>query len=192
MKHTAIPMRQRILDVAAKLFAQRGFSGTSIRDIAAELDIANPSIYHHFKSKEEILEQLLIEPQQRMALVMNETSGENPEESAAKLIDALLGALEAHGGIALAAMREAGHLSASLDSAVSQMQPAIHAAFCKLAAQDNTALRAVMAVAAVQSAMQDLTRNSKTEKQFVTRLAAARPAIIALAVRLLREPLILK
>jgi AcrR family transcriptional regulator len=43
--------RQRILEVAAGLFAERGFDGATIRDISSKLGIANPSLYYHFKSK---------------------------------------------------------------------------------------------------------------------------------------------
>jgi AcrR family transcriptional regulator len=47
--------RERILDVALDLFTDQGFDGTSMREIAARLDISKPAIYHHFASKEEIL-----------------------------------------------------------------------------------------------------------------------------------------
>jgi AcrR family transcriptional regulator len=189
MKQNATPTRQRILDAAAKLFAERGFSSTSIRDIAAELDIANPSIYHHFRSKEEILEELLAIPRQQLATVIDEIQTGDPEQDAIMLIGMLLDAVEVHGGIALAAMREAGPFSSALEGTISRMQPSIHAAFRKLAAPDNPDLRSIMAVAAVQGAMQNLMHGLKTEKQFAKELSAAKPAIIALAMRILRGPL---
>lgn len=48
--------RQLILDEAAKLFRQKGFSGTSMRDLAGEVGIEAASMYNHIKSKDEILE----------------------------------------------------------------------------------------------------------------------------------------
>lgn len=48
--------RQLILDEAAKLFKQKGFAGTSMRDLAGEVGIEAASMYNHIKSKDEILE----------------------------------------------------------------------------------------------------------------------------------------
>lgn len=45
----------RTLDVAVRLFAEQGYAGTSVRDIARELGIEPSSLYNHFPSKEDIL-----------------------------------------------------------------------------------------------------------------------------------------
>jgi len=47
--------RQQLLDVAARLFRDRGFHVTSMRDIAHEVGMLSGSIYYHFPSKEELL-----------------------------------------------------------------------------------------------------------------------------------------
>ncbi|WP_250460976.1 TetR/AcrR family transcriptional regulator [Microbulbifer litoralis] len=47
--------RGRLLNAAARLFEQKGFARTTVRDIAAEVGILSGSIFHHFASKEEIL-----------------------------------------------------------------------------------------------------------------------------------------
>lgn len=47
--------RQQLLDVAARLFRERGFHVTSMRDIAHEVGMLSGSIYYHFSSKEELL-----------------------------------------------------------------------------------------------------------------------------------------
>lgn len=49
----------RILAEAAALFAQRGFHGTSTRDIAAAVGVRQPSLFHHFATKQAILAELL-------------------------------------------------------------------------------------------------------------------------------------
>jgi AcrR family transcriptional regulator len=47
--------RQQLLDVAARLFRERGYHVTSMRDIAREVGMLPGSIYYHFPSKEEML-----------------------------------------------------------------------------------------------------------------------------------------
>jgi AcrR family transcriptional regulator len=47
--------RERILEEAVSLFYARGFTGTTLDDIAAELGVTKPFIYTHFKSKNELL-----------------------------------------------------------------------------------------------------------------------------------------
>ena len=54
-----VDTRQRILQAAAALFARSGFHGTSTRDIAAEVGIRQPSLFHHFSSKQAMLAELL-------------------------------------------------------------------------------------------------------------------------------------
>lgn len=53
------PTRLRILDNAARLFRERGYGGTSQRDIAAACGIQAGSLYYHFASKEEVLAEVL-------------------------------------------------------------------------------------------------------------------------------------
>ena len=55
-KRTNSLKRQLILDEAAKLFKLKGFGGTSMRDLAAQVGMEAASMYNHIKSKDEILE----------------------------------------------------------------------------------------------------------------------------------------
>jgi TetR/AcrR family transcriptional regulator, cholesterol catabolism regulator len=52
----SISRKEQILQTSAKLFKEKGYASTSMRDIATELGIEAASLYHHIKSKEEILE----------------------------------------------------------------------------------------------------------------------------------------
>jgi len=53
--------RQRILDSAIKVFADKGYHGTRISDIAREAEIAYGLVYHYFKNKEDILDAIFVE-----------------------------------------------------------------------------------------------------------------------------------
>ncbi len=52
---TKIFRKAEILEQAARLFLERGFKSTSVRDIAAAVGIEASSLYSHIKSKEDIL-----------------------------------------------------------------------------------------------------------------------------------------
>ncbi|WP_286830733.1 MULTISPECIES: TetR/AcrR family transcriptional regulator [Kordiimonas] len=49
------PAKERILKEAIDLFYEKGFERTTVRDIAARAGILSGSLFHHFKSKQEIL-----------------------------------------------------------------------------------------------------------------------------------------
>lgn len=59
---TANTTRRRILDAARELFANHGYAGTSVRMIARHCGISDPAIHYHFRSKSEIYQALLVEP----------------------------------------------------------------------------------------------------------------------------------
>lgn len=48
-------LRQRIIEVALEAFAARGFEATTTVDIADTLQMTGPSLYHYFRTKEELL-----------------------------------------------------------------------------------------------------------------------------------------
>jgi AcrR family transcriptional regulator len=50
---------QRILDSAEQCFAQSGYAGTSLRQVAAQVGIREPGLYRHFASKEALYKQVL-------------------------------------------------------------------------------------------------------------------------------------
>lgn len=57
--------KQGILDVAQRLFYQKGFEQTSVQDILSVLRCSKGSFYHHFESKMAVLETLCIERAQK-------------------------------------------------------------------------------------------------------------------------------
>jgi AcrR family transcriptional regulator len=48
--------RDRVVDVAVKVFTERGYDGTSMADIAAAMGVHKSSIYHHIAGKEQLLD----------------------------------------------------------------------------------------------------------------------------------------
>jgi AcrR family transcriptional regulator len=50
--------KEVIAKTAAKLFLQKGFSATSMRDIAVEIGVEAPSLYNHISSKTELLQEI--------------------------------------------------------------------------------------------------------------------------------------
>lgn len=49
---TGVQRRQQLLDVGRKLFAEKGFEGTSVEEIAASAQVSKPVVYEHFGGKE--------------------------------------------------------------------------------------------------------------------------------------------
>jgi AcrR family transcriptional regulator len=47
--------REELTRIAARLFAAKGYQGTSLADLAQELGVQKPSLYHHIASKEDLL-----------------------------------------------------------------------------------------------------------------------------------------
>ena len=55
------PTKQRILESAIHLFAKKGYTETTVRELAALVGVKEASIYNHFSSKNSILEHILEE-----------------------------------------------------------------------------------------------------------------------------------
>ena len=47
--------REELTRIAARLFAERGYQGTSLADLAEALGVQKPSLYHHIEAKEDLL-----------------------------------------------------------------------------------------------------------------------------------------
>jgi TetR/AcrR family transcriptional regulator, cholesterol catabolism regulator len=51
--------REEILAVAARVFAEKGILNATVRDIGQEAGILSGSLYHHFESKDQMIEEVL-------------------------------------------------------------------------------------------------------------------------------------
>ena len=54
------PTRQRIIDAADDLFYRQGFEHTSFADIAASVGLSRGNFYYHFKTKDDILDAVIV------------------------------------------------------------------------------------------------------------------------------------
>lgn len=88
-KQTAIvaeKTKRSIMDAAAKLFAANGFSGTSLREIAAAADLSHGIIRHHFGSKLEIWQAIAESAFERytrelMPIIVNASQSDAPYDA---------------------------------------------------------------------------------------------------------------
>jgi TetR/AcrR family transcriptional regulator, regulator of cefoperazone and chloramphenicol sensitivity len=76
--------RRRILSAAAELFAEQGFAGARMLDVATRLGISKSALYYHFASKEDLLEGL-VEP-----IVKGLAAFTEGAESAAMSVEAIV------------------------------------------------------------------------------------------------------
>jgi AcrR family transcriptional regulator len=59
MSNDRKPTREKVLDVAEKLFAEYGFAGVSVRDITEQADVRLASINYHFGSKGQLFDEVI-------------------------------------------------------------------------------------------------------------------------------------
>ncbi|MFI0793878.1 TetR/AcrR family transcriptional regulator [Micromonospora rubida] len=98
MARESVDRREAILDSAASLFAQKGVAATTVRQIADEVGILSGSLYHHFDSKEamvdEIISSYLEDLRTRYENVLKRET--NPRDKLHDLVAASLEVVEAH------------------------------------------------------------------------------------------------
>ncbi len=75
--------REKIIDTAIDLFARHGFNEVSVRDITRAVGIKESSLYNHFSSKQQILDEIF------NYLDREFSSMSIPEDEAVKLIDGM-------------------------------------------------------------------------------------------------------
>ena len=83
------PTEERIVRTAERLFAQRGFASTGMRAIAKAAQVSIGAIYHHFKSKEDILERIIHDEldRRRQALAELKAAGLPLKDQIQKIVE---------------------------------------------------------------------------------------------------------
>jgi AcrR family transcriptional regulator len=83
--------KQQIMDVAAGLFAERGFHRVTVDELGAALGVSGPALYHHFPSKEALLGDMLVSISEQLL-----EGGRKRVATAATPEDALVALLRGH------------------------------------------------------------------------------------------------
>jgi AcrR family transcriptional regulator len=82
--------REELTRIAARLFAERGYQGTSLADLAESLGVQKPSLYHHIASKEDLLWEVAWEGAEAFHAALDGVRAELPDTERIRL------ALRAH------------------------------------------------------------------------------------------------
>ncbi|MFR9731213.1 TetR/AcrR family transcriptional regulator [Saccharopolyspora sp. MS10] len=110
---TGVSRRSELLAIAADLFAERGFAVTTVREIADAAGILSGSLYHHFDSKESMVDEILREfldfQQQVHREVLRE--GSDPRTAIAELIRRSFEAMDRYRAAVTIYQNEAKHLA---------------------------------------------------------------------------------
>ena len=89
---TAPERREQLIEIARRLFAERGFDGTSIEEISARAEVSKPVVYEHFGGKEGLYAVVVDREVHRLLEMMQDslTAGEPRmllEQAALALLD---------------------------------------------------------------------------------------------------------
>lgn len=81
LQETQSNTKTRILNAAEKLFGEKGFDGTSLRDITTEAQVNLAAVNYHFQSKESLMDAVIerrIEPVNQRRMAMLDAAGPSP------------------------------------------------------------------------------------------------------------------
>jgi AcrR family transcriptional regulator len=83
--------RAALLEQATALFAECGYTGTSLEDVASASQVTRGAVYHHFASKQALFESVLDEQETNaIQWILAAASGSGPQEATTRALDALL------------------------------------------------------------------------------------------------------
>ena len=96
------------MDAAAELFMERGFGGTTVREIGERAGVGQSSLYHHARSKGQLLAELHAKHVQDLIGMLEEVveSDESPTVQLRGVISALLAMVHSHRAVVTVYLRE--------------------------------------------------------------------------------------
>jgi TetR/AcrR family transcriptional regulator len=109
--------RDRILDVAESLFAQKGLAGTAVRDIARAAGLTAPSLYNYFEGKQALYEAVIARGVQPLFDLIGTVArgGVSNEDRTGLMLDGIMDHLASHPDLARLIQHEALTDGASLE-----------------------------------------------------------------------------
>ncbi|MER6139313.1 TetR/AcrR family transcriptional regulator [Streptomyces sparsogenes] len=97
VRMTGKERREQLLDIGRTLFAQRGFEGTSVEEIAAKAGVSKPVVYEHFGGKEGLYAVVVDREMRRLLdMVTGALTAGHPRELLEQAAFALLDYIEAY------------------------------------------------------------------------------------------------
>ena len=115
-------VKERILRAAADLFMERGFAGTTVREIGEMADVGQSSLYHHAHSKGQLLSELHRNFSGELFDLLTEvgSSDASPTVQLRELIRALMSVVDTHRPVVTVYLRESYALSEDAHEEVEQ------------------------------------------------------------------------
>ncbi len=86
--------KQQVIQAATRLFSEKGFEKTSMTDICNTANVSKGLVYHHFQSKNEILEKIFSDTTEQMKSISSSASKEQPVNQLLSIIEGFFSQLE--------------------------------------------------------------------------------------------------
>ncbi|WP_370944696.1 TetR/AcrR family transcriptional regulator [Amycolatopsis sp. cg5] len=98
--------RDRIQDVALELFSEKGYDGTSLREIAERLDVTKAALYYHFRTKEDIVQGLVGDAAEGIAEIVEHGRALGPAEAKVEVLKRFAALIEGRLGQVMRFMQQ--------------------------------------------------------------------------------------
>ena len=115
----SVVTQQKLLDAAIEAFSEKGFKGTSTRDIAERAGVHHPLITYHFKNKDKLwraaADKVFRDFRRSLAASLEDHQDEDPKERMASMIRAYLQYAKSQPALHKVMVQEASYPNARLD-----------------------------------------------------------------------------
>ncbi|MEV0613073.1 helix-turn-helix domain-containing protein [Nonomuraea sp. NPDC050404] len=152
--------RSRIIETARELFTAQTYRAASMRDIAARVGITKPSLYHHFRSKGELLASLVGPPIEELEAAIGAASARaEPAQVRQGVLEGCLDVMLAHRETMTLLLRDASVYGDETSETMSRVVGLMNRAVDLLAGPDpdwRGRVRAAQAFAAVADPISQL------------------------------------
>ncbi len=146
--------REKVLDAAAALAAERGVTATTVDDIAERAGVAKGSVYYSFPSKDAVFEAVLADASERMATILGEALASAPAGGAMRaVVTAFLARVEERPEVAKVVAGELFRTDRPWQQSLATYRAALFALVAEAIAADGAARPSTLRASAVVGAM---------------------------------------